>query len=68
MTVNITLNIEDYNLVQFENWIRENVDVKDFKIVPNTDDLYESDNVYKSLCKKVSQARRTRDEYYNNKR
>ena len=49
MIVNITLGIEDYNLVQFENWLRQNVDVKDFRVVPDTKELYENDKTFQKF-------------------
>lgn len=65
MIVNITLGIEDYNLVQFENWLRENVDVKDFRVVPDTKELYENDKTFQRLCKAVTDAKKTKAIYIN---
>ena len=65
MIVNITLSIEDYNLVQFENWMRENVDVKDFRVVPNTKELYENDKTFQRLCKAVTDAKKIKSIYIN---
>ena len=60
--------MESLEVVNFERWLRENVNVKDFTVIPDTNELYQNDNTFKSLCKKVSDAKRVRDSYYNEKR
>lgn len=67
MIVNIVLEIEDYNLIEFENWMRDNVDVKDFRVVPDTRELYENDKTFQRLCKAVTDAKRTKSIYINDK-
>lgn len=67
MIVNIVLEIEDYNLIEFENWMRDNVDVKDFRVVPDTRELYENDKTFQRLCKAVTDAKRTKSIYINEK-
>jgi len=68
MIINITIEMESLEVVNFERWMRENVNVKDFTVIPDTNELYQNDNTFKSLCKKVSDAKRVRDSYYNEKR
>ena len=68
MVINITIEMESLEVVNFERWLRENVKVKDFTVIPDTNELYQNDNTFKSLCKKVSDAKRVRDSYYNEKR
>lgn len=68
MIINITIEMESLEVVNFERWLRENVNVKDFAVIPDTKELYQNDNTFKSLCKKVSDAKRVRDSYYNDKR
>ena len=68
MVINITIEMESLEVVNFERWLRENVNVKDFSVIPDTNELYQNDNTFKSLCKKVSDAKRVRDSYYNDKR
>jgi|TARA_R110002153_G_scaffold16909_4_gene59271 DNA-binding transcriptional regulator LsrR (DeoR family) len=68
MIINITIEMESLEVVNFERWLRENVNVKDFTVIPDTNELYQNDNTFKSLCKKVSDAKRVRDSYYNEKR
>jgi hypothetical protein len=66
--VNLTIELNEDEIPYFENWMRQNVEVKDFTIIPDTKELYANDNTFKSLCKKVSDAKRVRDLYYNSKR
>jgi hypothetical protein len=68
MIINITIEMESLEVVNFERWMRGNVNVKDFTIIPDTNELYQNDNTFKTLCKKVSDAKRVRDNYYNEKR
>ena len=68
MIINITIEMESLEVVNFERWMRENVNVKDFTIIPDTNELYNTDPVYKKRCKDVSDAKRLRDNYYNEKR
>lgn len=66
--VNITLEIDAHNLTNFEYWLRQQVNVLDFRIVPDTSDLYEKDERFKKLSKAVKSAQLERDRYYNEKR
>lgn len=68
MIVNLTIEMDASEVVRFENWMRENVDVKDFSIIPDTKELYENNATFKRLCSKVKEAKKTRDEFYNNNR
>ena len=68
MIVNLTIEMDALEVVNFENWMRENVDVKDFSIIPDTKELYENNATFKRLCSKVKEAKKTRDEFYNNNR
>jgi hypothetical protein len=66
--VNITLEIDTANLSNFESWLRGQLKVIDFLIMPDTSELYKSDPVYKKLSKGVKDAKMLRDRYYNEKR
>lgn len=66
--VNITLEIDTFNLSNFEAWLRDTVEVLDFRIVPDTSDLYANDDTFKKLSKAVKTAQLERDRYYNDKR
>jgi hypothetical protein len=66
--LNITIEIEDYETPYFEHWLRGQVKVLDFLVVPDTSDLYKNDPVFKKLSKCVKDAKKARDRYYNEKR
>jgi hypothetical protein len=66
--VNITLEIHETDVQSFESWLREQLKVIDFKIIPDTSELYESDPAYQKMCKGIREAQKARDRYYNEKR
>ena len=63
--LNITLEIEDTQVINFEHWLKENVNVLDFRVVPDTTELYETNTTFKKLSKAVKNAQLERDRYYN---
>ena len=66
-TVNITLKIDEHELTNFESWLRNNIEVVSFKILPDTEQLYAKDETFKKLVKAVKTAQRIRDFYINDK-
>ena len=66
-TVNITLKIDEHELTNFESWLRNNIEVVSFKILPDTEQLYAKDETFKKLVKAVKKAQRIRDIYINDK-
>jgi hypothetical protein len=66
--LNITLELDDFQVSNFEHWLRNNVKVLDFLVVPDTSELYKNDPVFKKLSKAVKDAKKGRDRYYNEKR
>lgn len=66
--INITLEIESHNLQSFEYWLKDQVKVLEFKIIPDTSELYKNDDTFKKLCKLVKESQLERDRYYNKKR
>ena len=67
VTVNTTFKIEAGNLVELENWLYANLDVVGFRIVPNTEKLYEEDAMFKKLVKIERDARIIKEKYINDK-
>jgi uncharacterized protein (DUF1330 family) len=67
-TLNITLEIESIQVLNFENWLRNNLKVIDFKILPDTKELYQNDEHYQKLVKAVKKAQEVRDRYINEKK
>lgn len=66
-TINITLKIESSQVTIFESWLNEQLEVINFKILPNTDELYENDKTFQKLVKKLKDAQKIRDKYINEK-
>lgn len=66
--VNLTIELNDLDVVSFESWLREQVKVYDFKVIPDTSELYESDTTFKKLCSAVKAAQLERDRHWNEKR
>jgi len=65
-TINMTFKMEETEIINFENWFRQHQKVIDFKILPETEELYEKDEHFKKLVKGVKTAQKLRDEYINN--
>ena len=65
--INMTFKLNVLEIIRFESWIMQQVEVINFKILPDTDALYESDNTFKKLVKQVKKAQRVRDDYINDK-
>jgi hypothetical protein len=64
-TVNTTLKVAPENINKFEDFLRRTFKVIDFKILPDTEKLYEEDKHFQEIVKKVKVAQRVRDEYIN---
>ena len=64
-TINMTFKMEEDEIVNFENWFRKHQEVIDFKILPETETLYQKDEYFKKLVKGVKVAQRLRDQYIN---
>ena len=64
-TVNITLEIEESQVLNFEYWLRDQLKVISFRIVPDTNELYENDAYFRNIVKNVKKATEIRDIYIN---
>ncbi len=51
--INITLELEEEDILGFEYQLREWIKVKDFTILPDAGDLYNTDPTYKKMRKKL---------------
>mgnify|MGYP003631723732 CR=1 FL=1 len=54
-TVNITIEIDDFDMVGFESQLRQWLKVIDFTILPDSKDLYNTDPIYKKMWKKLKE-------------
>ena len=66
-TVNITLKLHNFQITEFESWLRHEYDVIGFKIVPDTNELYKTDKYFQKLVKAEKQARELKEKYINEK-
>jgi hypothetical protein len=64
-TVNITIKINEHELTNFEYWLRQQLEVVSFKVIPDTAKLYETNQTFKKLVKKVKIAQEERDNFIN---
>ena len=65
--VNLTVELPEDEIVPFEHWLGEQMRVIDFRITPDTKQLYEDDIVFRNIVRGVKKARDTRDKYINDK-
>jgi hypothetical protein len=65
-TINLTIRLRDNeHIYHFEKFIRNEVEVVDFKILPDIKELYEKDDNFKKIVKGVKDAQLIRDRYIN---
>lgn len=63
-TLNITIKLPAHEVPAFESWLRYHVDVKDFKILHDTEHL-QNDPTFLALLKQKYEAQRRIDNYIN---
>lgn len=68
MIVNTTIEIDEKNVVILQDYLSQNLKVLDFKIIPDTTELYKEDKTFQKLCKCVKDAQLTKDRYWNENR
>lgn len=62
-TINTTLKIQGSVLIELENYLKNNFELIDFKIVPNTEKLYNNDKTFKKLVKQIKELQRLKHDY-----
>ena len=55
----------DEEIFAFELWLRQQLEVTDFKLLSDTTDLYKDDSTFRELCMKVKAANRVKNDYIN---
>ncbi len=63
ITINVTLKLHKSEVINFENWLRKNIEVIDFTHLPDTEQLYLNDPIFKKLVKQKKDLQRTTWEY-----
>lgn len=66
ITLNITLKINKHDVINFENWLRDNLEVISVNHIRNTSELYKNDETFKKLVKNVKKATKEKDVYAMN--
>ena len=62
-TINTTLKIKGGDVVEFENYLNHSFNLIDFKIVPNTEELYNTDPKFKKMVKQIKDLQRIKHDY-----
>ena len=65
MTVNLTIELSPEEINNFENWLRNTVKVIDFRVIPETKELYDNDPIFRKIVKGIKDAQLIRDRYIN---
>lgn len=64
-TVNLTIKIEESQIQVFESFMKQHIEVVDFRILPDTNELYENDKTFRVLSKVYKTAKRDLSIYVN---
>jgi hypothetical protein len=66
LKVSFTINISEQDFIGAEKFLYDNFDVLDYRILPDTKNLYESDKAFQKLIAEKKKASRVINEYINN--
>ena len=64
-TINITVNLPEEQVTKFRQFLDDSMEVVDFRILPNTDEMYKNDIGFQHLCKAESTAKKLKGKYIN---
>lgn len=64
-TVNITIKILDEHITRFENELKNMFDLVSFKILPETEKMYQENKEFKRKVDTIKKLQRERDEFIN---
>lgn len=64
-TVNITLKILDEHITRFENELKNMFDLVSFKILPETEKMYQENKEFRRKVDTIKKLQRERDEFIN---
>ena len=68
--LNIVLTTDSRNVITLERWLRsqDTLEVVDFKVLPDTTELYDNDPVFKKMVDAKRKQTREMDRYRNGKK
>lgn len=65
-TINITLKIAEHQIPELERFCREHMEhLLEFKVLPNTEKMFEEDPVFRTLSKLKKKAKIEVEKYIN---
>ena len=65
-TVNLTLEFKDKEEARsFELWLLQYTPIKKFVILPDTDELYDTDPAFKKMVKQLKKDKQIKNDYIN---
>ena len=64
-TINITVKLNKEGIPKFQRFLDEHIEVVEFKILPNTDKMYEQDETFRHLSKIKKQSKTAVEKYIN---
>jgi len=66
VTINITLKLPEHQIPDLERFCREHMEhLLEFKVLPNTEKMYEQDEVFKGLVKMRKRYKTEIEKYIN---
>ncbi len=66
--LNITLELkDDLEVSQFRTWLESHIEVLDFTILPDTQELYENNEQFRLLVKAEKKAKNDKRKFINEK-
>jgi hypothetical protein len=68
MIINTTIEIDKKDVIMLQDYLSQNLKVLDFKVIPDTTELYKKDKSFQKLCKCVKDAQLVKDRYWNENR
>jgi len=63
--VNLTVELEPEEIPQFEKWLRGQIKVISFQILPDTKKMFEEDKTFQKLVKAEKEAKKVKAVYIN---
>lgn len=64
-TINFTIKLEKHQVTKFMQMVEDTTQMLEFKILPDTEKMYESDPVFRELSKLKKQGKTAVEKYIN---
>jgi len=65
--ISATFKVKGHLVSPIENFLVEIANLVSYKIIPDTEELYQNDRIFREFVKKESEARKQKEIYINNK-